>query len=158
MRNPRSRVQGWPRSLAIARTQILLALLMLLVGQGCGGKSESQVIPSGQNLRLVDETLSVELQQKQRAVQKLLNAWVEGAGDSDALSIYAPGVDYRGQWPDFSGATGMLVSWGFNGTPQKNEVPVTLIYEELGDASGRRQETAMFVVTGTAARVRIERK
>jgi len=78
----------------------------------------------------VDTTLPLDKQTRQHALKKFLGAMQEGVGDVSGLSIYAPGIDFRGRYEDFNGTSGRLVRWEFNGQPSGNDVPVVLFFTD----------------------------
>lgn len=107
-----------------------LVLVSMAAIAGCdklGGDSEAPV----RTYKIqVDTSLPPAAQARQFALRKFLNAVVEGVEDQSGLSIYAPGIDFRGKYEQLNGTSGRLVRWEFNGQPSGNDVPVALFYAE----------------------------
>jgi hypothetical protein len=110
---------------------VLALILPLAMVAGCGvGAAEQIGDTQGLNNR-VDSSLPKAQQAKQTAVQRLLNAVVDGVGDESGLAIYAPGIDLRAQCEDIrKGPKGQLIGWEFKGQPTGNRVPVVLYFAE----------------------------
>ncbi|WP_254512998.1 hypothetical protein [Anatilimnocola floriformis] len=141
-----------------------LALFIVIAGlttlAGCGGQTaaQSHVEPAqGQ----VDTSLTPYQQSQQRGLLLFLNAVQEGATDPQSLSLLAP-VDFRDSFPTFFGAQQRLLRWNFNGTPQGNEVPVTLILDNqasgVADPANEVRESRIYYVIPAGQRFTIARK
>lgn len=137
----------------------------LIVGAALIGCSDDDAAESAKPVSFqgqVDTKLPPEQQAKQAALKKFLNAVLEGVGDAGGLSIYAPGIEYRAKYDDFSGARGKLVRWEFNGQPSGNDVPVALFFDEhatgLVEPEQQRRDTKVFVVARLGNRFSIAPK
>jgi hypothetical protein len=133
--------------------QLLLLLLSLAAIGGCSQSSAQTTFTAASYQGKVDTTLSAELQAKQQALRKFLNAVLEGVGDAGGLAIYAPGIDFRAKYEDLNGTSGRLVRWDFNGRPSGNDVPVVLVYVDpatglVTPENERKVEKTFAVVRG----------
>ncbi len=145
-----------------------LSLWMLLLVSsapfvaGCGSASAQQDAQPRSFQGQVDTSLPADKQARQQALKKFLNAVMEGVGDAGGLSIYAPGVDFRGRYEDFNGTSGRLVRWEFNGQPSGNDVPVVLFFADqttgLVTSENEKRAEKIFAVSPAGSRFSITQK
>jgi hypothetical protein len=66
------------------------------------------------------------------APRRSRNCVQEGrAGDKAALGIFAPDIDYREAFADFFAGHKRLVRWEFLGKPERDNVAVSLFFDDL---------------------------
>ena len=130
---------------------LLICFSVPVVLVGCGGGHAAQAYDPANFRGEVDASLPKEQQAKQVAVGKLMNAFVEGAGDATSLAIYAPGISFKGTIDDLADPAKQPVRWDFNGPPVGNDVPVSLYFDDQGlgrvDPKVQLREDRTYVVT-----------
>lgn len=145
------------------KTWLWIACGWLAVAVGCGESSSSAQPFDPTSLQgKVDGTLSPELQAKQEAVRRLLNALQEGAGDTQTLQVMAPGINFQEKFPDFyEPGTKRLTRWEFGGAPNGREVPVVLYFDELDsgpiDPEKEKRIERVYVLSGSGNQFSIGR-
>lgn len=109
----------------------------------------------------VDATLPPDAQAKQEALRRLLNGLQEGIGDTTALRLFVPGINYRESFTTFFEGK-RLARWEFSGQPQGNQIAVVLYFDDKNggpiDPQQERRVERTYIVTGSGSNYVISRK
>jgi hypothetical protein len=140
----------------------IVALCGLVWASGCGDGQPEKPFDARDYQGKVDTTLPPHSQQRQEALRRLLNALQEGVGDKAALGIFAPEIDYREKFSEFFAGHKRLVRWEFSGKPDRDNVAVTLFFDDLDsgpvDPDKLVSVDRVYVVSSAGRRFAVSRK
>ena len=139
-----------------------LVISSLPLAIGCGGRVSGEVYRAEAFQGKVNTSLPAEQQARQVALRKLLNGLQEGMGETAALRIFLPDVNFRESFEQFFEGQKRLVRWDFNGVPNGKEVPVVLVFDDKDsgpvNAAAERRVERVYLVSASGRQATIARR